>query len=118
MKMLTKKSTVQTQPESKVAPVQKKTFATKAFGAFLLAMSTSVFVQGIPLMFVFIGAYLGVPADAAAGDMDTMVWLLTSVTMMILAVYGFIKWMKFLWRRFITNPAPLFLFKKKETRTP
>lgn len=110
-----KKAEPHTPSTNKTVPMHKKSFATRALGVFFLAISASVFVQAIPLMYVFIGAYLGVPADATVSQMDTLVWLLTSFTMMILAVYAFISWMKFLWRRFITNPRPLFSsFKKKE----
>lgn len=96
---------------------KKKGYALKALGAFIMAMSVSVFVQAVPFMFLFIGAYLGIPADAPI-NMDTMVWLLTSVTMMILAVYGFILWMKFLWRKFMDRPnaTAVLPFKKKEKR--
>lgn len=107
MTTMTKKADVRKFPESKTALTPKKKFATRVFGAFLLAMSVSVFAQGIPLLFVFIGAYLGVPAEATINDMDTMVWLLTSITMMVVAVYAFITWMKFVWSRFITNPTSL-----------
>ncbi|MCR6108736.1 hypothetical protein HXA34_20780 [Salipaludibacillus agaradhaerens] len=100
------------------SPKPKKNVLTKLFGVCLLIASLSVFAQGIPLMFVFIGAYLGVPADAVIGNMDTMIWLLTSVTMLILSVYAFVSWMKFLWRRFIIDPKPLLqLFWKKEKHT-
>lgn len=80
----------------------------RAIGAFFLLMSVSLFVQVIPLIYVFTGAYLSIPTDAEIGDMDTMVWLLTCVTIMLIAVYGFIQWMKWLWNRFIINPKPLF----------
>lgn len=112
--MLNKKQSHLSPVNHTAAPSNTKPFLSKGLGAIILAISLSVFMQGIPLMFVFIGAYLGVPADAKVSNMDTMVWLLTSVTMMLLALYTFIAWMKFLWRKFITNPAPLHLFKKKE----
>lgn len=112
--MLNKNAQPHLSPVNPIAPTNRNTFLTKTVGVILLSFSLSVFIQGVPLMFVFIGAYLGVPVDAKVGNMDTMIWLLTSVTMMLLALYGFITWMKFLWRRFITNPAPLGLFKKKE----
>jgi hypothetical protein len=112
--MLYKKAKSHLSPVNYTPSTSTNTFVPRGLGAILLAISLSVFTQGVPLMFVFIGAYLGVPADAKVGNMDTMVWLLTSVTMMFLVLYGFISWMKFLWRRFITNPVPLHLFKKKE----
>lgn len=112
--MLNKKTQPHVLPVNHIVPTNKNTFLSKVLGAIFLSLSLSVFIQGVPLMFVFIGAYLGVPAEARVGDMDTMIWLLTSVTMMLLALYTFITWMKFLWRRFITNPKPLSLPKKKE----
>lgn len=112
--MLNKKQSHLSPVNQPATPASTNTFLSKGLGAILLVISLSMFMQGVPLMFVFIGAYLGVPADATVGNMDTMVWLLTSVTMMFLALYSFITWVKFLWRKFITNPAPLNLFKKKE----
>ncbi|MCC2248987.1 hypothetical protein JUJ52_03315 [Virgibacillus sp. AGTR] len=114
MKM--KKVQAHKSPVTNTLPMTKPKhkLATRILGVIFLTMSVSVFAQGIPLMFVFIGAYLGIPTDATVGEMDTMVWLLTSVTMMILAVYAFLAWMKYLWRIFITNPKTLFSFKRKE----
>lgn len=113
--MIKKNATTHLTPVNPVVTNTKTSpFLSRGLGAILLAMSLSVFAQGIPLMFVFIGAYLGVPAEAKIGDMDTMVWLLTSLTMMILVLYAFISWMKFLWRRFVTNPVPFRFFRKKE----
>jgi hypothetical protein len=112
--MLTKKAQTPKLTGNKTVPMNKNTFTSKVLGIILLSMSLSVFVQAVPLMYIFIGGYLGVPSDAKIGSMDTMVWILTSVTMMILSLYTFITWMKFLWRRFITNPTPLRLWKKKE----
>lgn len=115
--MLTKKAQTPKVTGNKTVPMNKNTFALKGLGFILLAMSLSVFVQAVPLMYIFIGGYLGIPADARVGNMDTMVWILTSVTMMILTLYAFITWMKFVWRRFITNPTPLQLWKKREKHT-
>ncbi|WP_078598688.1 hypothetical protein [Evansella clarkii] len=114
--MMTAKKVQTLKPaETTALPKPKKHLLTRMFGALLLLVSGSMFMQGIPLMFVFIAAYLGIPADATVGGIDTMVWLLTSVTMMVLAIYVFIVWIKFIWGRFITNPKPLFsLFKNKE----
>lgn len=113
--MLTKKAEAHKPSTNKTVPMNKKSFVTRALGVIFLAISVSVFVQGIPLLYVFLGAYLGVPADAKVSNMDTMIWLLTCLTMMILALYAFISWTKFLWRRFIANPRPLVSpFKKKD----
>lgn len=112
--MLTKKAQAPKPTGNKTVPMHKNTFASKVLGAIILSMSLSVFVQGVPLMYVFIGGLLGLPADAKIGSVDTMIWILTSVTMMLLSLYTFIAWMKFVWRRFITNPTPMRLWKKKE----
>lgn len=92
---------------------KRTSYIVRAIGAFFMLISVSFFVQIIPLVYVFTGAYLSIPADAKIGDMDTMVWLLTCVTIMLIAVYGFIQWMKWLWNRFILNPKPLFKRKEK-----
>lgn len=83
-------------------------YMIRTTGAFFLALSVSIYAQLVPLLFVFIGAYLGIPSDASMNDMDSMIWLLTSITMMILSIFAFIAWIKFVWRRFITDPKPLF----------
>jgi hypothetical protein len=116
--MIKKKQQASESPDKKIT-VNKNTFIRKTIGLALLVISASVFIQGIPLMFVFIGAYLGVPADATIGNMDTMIWLLTCVTMMVLVLYAFLTWMKCLWRQFMAKPniapPPLPLpIKKKE----
>lgn len=111
-----KKPVLHNMDETPSTPAWKKPIVQKAIGLVLLLVSVSVFAQGIPFMFLFIAAYMGLPVDATVGDMNSVVWLLTSVTMMIVALYAFHKWSKFLVARFISkkvapNP-PLALAKK------
>ena len=114
MLMKKKKSETIQKIEKASTPTLKKPFVRKAIGVTAILLSTSIFVQGIPLLYVFLGAYLGVPADAKIGDMDSMIWLLTCVTLMPLAVYGFVKWVKYLANRFFKTPSnPLLALVKK-----
>ena len=84
-----------------LAKLQMGRFAKSAFGLVLLVMSASVFVQVIPLVYIFIGGLLGLPADAKLNTMDGGIWVLTCVTTMLIAVYGFIAWSKYVWNRFV-----------------
>lgn len=106
--MKTKQANVRHFPESQTAMTPMKKISTRVFGVVILGVSLSLFVQALPFMYIFLGAYIGVPTDASVSDMDTMVWLLTSATMMILALYVFVTWMKYAWYRFMMNPKPLF----------
>lgn len=81
---------------------------TRIIGLITLGMSTSMFVQGLPFLFIFLGGMMGIPTDAKFTSIDTVIWLLTSVAMMIVAVYVFITWMKYVWRRFVVEATPLF----------
>jgi len=85
--------------------LQASRIAKRGFGLVLLAMSASVFIQMIPLVYIFIGGLLGLPADAKLTSMDGAIWLLTCVTAMLIAVYGFIAWTKYVWGRFVNAPA-------------
>lgn len=112
-KALKKVETVNRE-DVKELPKQSKgsRFGAYLTGVALVLFSVSVFMQAVPLMYVFIGAYLGLPADATIGSVDSIVWILTSLTLMLLVVYGFIRWMTFLTKRFFIQAKPLFRFKK------
>ena len=114
--MAKKSHTQQTHTDKITAVATHRTASSKItpriLGVGILAMSLSVFVQSVPLLFVFLGGILGVHPDAKASDMDTMVWLLTSVTMMVLSLYVFIRWIRYVGRRFIIEARPL-AFRKK-----
>ena len=117
--MFKKKKETPVKPSAEKAsiPVFKRPSVRKAIGLALLVASASVFVQGLPLMYIFIGVYMGVPTDTTMGNMDSMVWLLTSVTLSAIAVYGFVKWMKFLFNRFVKKaPAALKVLDGKGKR--
>lgn len=112
-KALKKVETV-SREDVKELPKQSKgsRFAAYFAGVALVLFSVSVFIQFVPLMYVFIGAYLGIKADATIGSIDSIVWILTSLTLMLIVVYGFIRWMTFLTKRFFIQAKPLFRFKK------
>ncbi|WP_145142329.1 hypothetical protein [Paenibacillus sp. Y412MC10] len=87
-------------------------FMTRAVGVFTLGISISFFVQLLPFVFLFVAGYIGVSANKSLNDMNSMVWILTCVTIMLVTAYGFIAWMKFVWRRLISQPKPIFSFFK------
>lgn len=92
-------------------------FMTRAFGILSIGISFSVFVQLIPFLFLFLAGYIGVPADKSLNNMNSMVWILTCVTIMLVTVYGFIAWMKFLWRRLISQPKSIFTLIKRRGKS-
>ena len=108
-----------TKQKDRPIPIgQNKFIGSRIFGMFVLVMSAGLFVQALPLVYVFIGVYLGLPAEVSFTDMDTLVWMLTSISMMILILYAFITWMKFIWRRFVKHPKPFpFGFSKRKKKT-
>ncbi|MBD7970315.1 hypothetical protein [Paenibacillus gallinarum] len=91
-------------------------FMTRVFGIFTLGLSVSLFVQLVPFVFLFVAGYIGIPADKSLNNMNSMVWILTCVTIMLVIVYGFIAWMKFVWRRLISQPKSIFLFIKRRKK--
>ncbi|MCL6663441.1 hypothetical protein [Paenibacillus amylolyticus] len=91
-------------------------FMTRAVGIFTLGMSLSLFVQLMPFVYLFVAGYIGVPADKSLDNMNSMVWILTCVTIMLVTVYGFIAWMKFVWRCLIKQPKPILWYMKREKK--
>lgn len=91
-------------------------FMTRAVGIFTLGMSVSLFVQLVPFVFLFVAGYIGVPADKTLNNMNSMVWILTCITIMLVTVYGFIAWMKFVWRSLISQPKSIFSFIKRRKK--
>lgn len=91
-------------------------FVTRAFGFISLGISFSLFVQLVPFLFLFVAGYIGIPADKSLNNMNSMVWILTCVTIMFVTVYGFIAWMKFLWRRLICQPKSIFSLIKRSKK--
>lgn len=90
-----------------------KKSVVRALGVFLLGASVSIYVQALPLVFVFLGGYMRLPSDGSATIMDLSIWILTCVGILIPSIYVFIVWMKFVWRRFVKNPQSFTLFSKK-----
>ncbi|MGC6586659.1 hypothetical protein ACPV3A_17030 [Paenibacillus sp. Dod16] len=91
-------------------------FVSRSVGVFTLGISVSLFVQLVPFIFLFLAGYIGVPADKSLNNLNSMVWILTSVTVMIVTVYGFITWMKFVWHRLINQPKSFSLFIKRRKK--
>lgn len=85
----------------------------RAVGVILLGVSTSIYVQVLPLVFVFLGGYMRLPLKGSATIMDLSIWILTCVGILIPSIYAFITWMKFVWKRFVRNPQSFTLFSKK-----
>lgn len=81
----------------------------RMFGIILILASLSIYMQFVPMLFIFTGAYIGIPKDTVIGNMDSVVWILTSITFMILSLYVYIAWLLYAWRRFIVQASSLKL---------
>lgn len=79
----------------------------RALGIVLLVVSMGAYFQIVPLTLVFIGGYLGVQPGASYGEMDTLIWAMTGIAVIIPMVWAFIKWVKYVWVRFIIRPISL-----------
>lgn len=80
----------------------------RALGVMLLTLSAAVYLQLVPLTLVMLGGYLGVQPDAGLNNMDTLIWGITGFAVVVPMVWVFIKWVKYIWGRFIVQPLSLF----------
>lgn len=60
-------------------------------GALLIGLTLSLYVQGLPLVAVFAGAMLGIPADGAVPAADMMIWGSINFGFVLLITYGVIQ---------------------------
>lgn len=79
----------------------------RTLGIILLIVSMGAFFQIVPLTLVFVGGYLGVQPNATYTEMDTIIWAISSVAFIVPMVWAFIKWVKYIWARFIIHPISL-----------
>lgn len=70
-------------------------------GVVFILTSLSLYVQAVPLLYVFVGGYVGVAFQGTPNTTDLMVWAFASLSVLVPTVYGFIQWIRFLYRRFI-----------------
>lgn len=89
-------------------------WVSTATGLLALFLSVTVYMQALPMVFVFSGGFMGIPSDATMNDVDSVIWLFTSFALMLVSVYGFIAWAKYLFGKFISNIAPIFQSKLKK----
>lgn len=59
-----------------------------AIGAALIALIVSVYLQSLPIVMVFIGAYLGVDGQVDLSPEDLMLWGGTAFGVILLTLYG------------------------------
>lgn len=79
----------------------RKLLLMRTLGSVILLVSTGVFLQTLPILFIFAGAYLGIPATIDYANTDTLVWLLTSTGILVLSLYGYIVYIKGIWNFFM-----------------
>lgn len=82
--------------------------AIRFVGLMLVTISGTMYAQLVPLTLVFMGGYLGIQPDATINQMDTLIWALTGIALLVPMGWIFIRWLQFVWTRFILNPARLY----------
>lgn len=80
-----------------------KTIGTKVFGVSIITVSFATMVQILPLLFVFVGAYMGLQPNVSLGHIDAVIWALTCVSVLVVALYVYINCLKYVWLKMVWN---------------
>lgn len=98
-------------------PTQKdKTVATfvrlskLVFGLFMIVATSAFYIQLVPLALVFSGGIIGIEPGDISLTMDVLIWIMTGIGILIPMVYFYIRWVYYLWMRFVITPTPFNLF--------
>ena len=78
-----------------------RTYGMRFLGVMLIIMSLIVYTQGLPLFIVFVGSYVGVTANSSITNIDIALWGLTCIGLFVPLIYGFLKWIGFLFKGFV-----------------
>lgn len=97
-------------PATQAKPGKLVAFVSRVIGLIAVAFTFAMFVQVVPLLLVFTGGILGIAADSPVQSVDGVIWILTSISLLIPLVYFLIQWVKYLCVRFVVRPGPLPLF--------
>lgn len=68
-----------------------KTISLQLLGIFLIVLMVTMFMQGLPLIVAFTGAYLGIPVTGDIPTADIIVWMSTNFGLILIILYGVIK---------------------------
>lgn len=103
---------IQPAPAEPAQPQPKRLerIASRILGVGLLILSFAVYLQLVPLSLVLVGGMMGLGADDPVVSADGVVWILSSAAMLAPMVYFFIRWVQYLWVRFIRRPSLSTLF--------
>lgn len=115
-----KNITKTTETTTVVKEKSNESFGMKAVRQFMrlggvvsILLSLVLYAQVLPLAFVFIGTFLGIPADVSDMTMDLMIWLMTGAAFGALSVWLMVQIIKTLWTRLVMNPPnPFAIFQK------
>lgn len=86
---------------------------SRTIGIVLIIISFGVYIQALPLMLILLGGIIGVMSDGQFADVDTIVWAITSIGVLVPTLYAMITFWKFLWKKFVLNASKLNITKIK-----
>ena len=78
-----------------------KRIMRRIVGFTIISVTFGMYIQALPIIFVFLGSMIGVYADTIYDDANTIVWVLTSVGLMAPTIYALIRWCQYIWSDFI-----------------
>lgn len=94
-------------PQEVTAPVARQTWLERTIsrivGVFALAFVTSVYVQVLPLVLVFLSGYIGISTGDVA-MLDAMIFCLSGVALIVPLIYAFIILAKSIWLHLLLHP--------------
>lgn len=82
--------------------------AIRFVGLMLVTISVTMYAQLVPLTLVFMGGYLGIAPDASLNQMDTLIWAMTGVALIVPMGWVFLRWLQYVWTRFLLHPSRLY----------
>lgn len=85
----------------------------RALGLLILGFSASLYIEGLPIVFVFLTGYVGVRLDAKLSTVGSGLWLLSCIGVMLPLLYVFLAWIRFVWHRFLVHPESVKLFSSR-----
>lgn len=76
-------------------------FAISMLSLLFVAVSIGVYIQLLPLVYVFLGAMMGLSPDVKIGQMDLVVWAMTCIGVTLPLSYLLIRICRYLWRHMV-----------------
>lgn len=98
------KETKEKESKTKSVMDYMKRMGIRGIGLFLAGFGISLYIQGLPLVIMFLSGYMQIPLDGTANNADIVAWSLSSLGVIALLFYGIIVWLRFVWRCLIADP--------------